>query len=148
MRLRRILLCVDGSRASFQAARESLELAAQTGAGLVALSVIDSGQAVAGLADGARRESDARAALERVARMGREQGVAIELQTRTGTAFEQILEVARQEGADLVVMGRTGRRGVGSGMMGSSALRVAEFADRPLLLVPARAGGAGPATSG
>ncbi len=133
-----ILVCVDGSTASFHAARTAIELAAQLRGRLVLLSVVDPSRLeAAGLRGAARqREADARAALDRVARMAAERAVEVETRLRTGIAFEQILEESREGRADLIVMGSTGRRGPGSRLLGSSALHVAEFTETPLLLVP------------
>lgn len=139
MKLSRILVCVDGSSASFHAARAAIDLAGATKAGLAVLAVVDPSRlAVAGLREaGPQRQSDAQAVLDRVARMAAESGIEAGTRLRSGIVFEEILDEARREEADLVVMGRSGRHGLAGGLVGSSALRVAEFTDRPLLLVPA-----------
>lgn len=139
MKVQRILACVDGSSASFQAARAAIDLAVQTGASVATVCVVDSGRLAAAGVPGteAQRQADAHAALDWVARIAAEAGVEAEGRVRSGIVFEEILEEARERGVDVIVMGRTGRHGPGSGIIGSSALCVAEFTDRPLVLVPA-----------
>ncbi len=139
MKLERLLVCLDGSAASIEAARAAIDLASQTNARLLLLSVVDSRRLEAAGLPGAsaRVEADAKATLDRVTRMAGERGVEAQSRLRTGRAVDVILEETRAEKPDVIVMGRTGRHGPGSGMLGTSALHVAEFSDRPLLLVPA-----------
>lgn len=54
-----------------------------------------------------------------------------------GHVFEQILHVAREEEADLVVMGTHGYSGLQHMMLGSVAERVVRLAPCPVLTVPA-----------
>ncbi len=65
---------------------------------------------------------------------------------RLGVAWEQILAAAADVGADLVVVGTHGRRGVAHALLGSVAERVVQLSAVPVLAVPSRAappGGAG-----
>lgn len=52
-----------------------------------------------------------------------------------GPAWEQALEVARERGADLIVMGTHGRRGVSRALLGSQAERVVRLSPVPVLTV-------------
>lgn len=52
-----------------------------------------------------------------------------------GTAYDQIVAQAREIGADLIVMGTHGRRGVNHLFMGSVAERVVRMAPCPVLTV-------------
>jgi nucleotide-binding universal stress UspA family protein len=54
---------------------------------------------------------------------------------RVGSPWEQILEAAREIGADLVVVGTHGRRGVSHVIMGSVAERVVRLSHLPVLTV-------------
>jgi nucleotide-binding universal stress UspA family protein len=58
---------------------------------------------------------------------------------RPGQAADEILEVARGVGADLIVMGTHGRRGMSRLIMGSTAERVVRSAQVPVMTVGARA---------
>jgi len=61
-----------------------------------------------------------------------------------GAPWERILEVSREIGADLVVVGTHGRRGVVHALLGSVAERVVRLSPVPVLTVrapePAKAG--------
>jgi nucleotide-binding universal stress UspA family protein len=52
---------------------------------------------------------------------------------KMGTAWEQILAAAKDEGADLIVMGTHGRRGLSHAVMGSVAEKVVRLASVPVL---------------
>lgn len=52
-----------------------------------------------------------------------------------GPAWEQTLEIARERGADLIVMGTHGRRGVSRALLGSQAERVVRLSPVPVLTV-------------
>lgn len=57
---------------------------------------------------------------------------------RIGAAWEQILAAAAETGADLIVMGTHGRRGVARALMGSVAERVVRLSPIPVLTVRSR----------
>jgi nucleotide-binding universal stress UspA family protein len=57
-----------------------------------------------------------------------------------GTAYDQIVAQAKEVGADLVVMGTHGRRGVNHLFMGSVAERVVRMAPCPVLTVRSQDG--------
>ncbi len=57
-----------------------------------------------------------------------------------GTPAERILQVAREEGANLIVMGTHGRTGLPRLLLGSVADRVVRQATCPVITVPARPG--------
>ena len=55
-----------------------------------------------------------------------------------GKPSEEILRVAEEEKADMIVMGKSARKVRGIGVMGSSARRVSRFAKIPVLVIPTR----------
>ena len=59
------------------------------------------------------------------------------LETRVvmGKPAEKILEVAHQEGVDLIIMGTHGRKGLEAKIFGSVCLRVSRDADVPVLTI-------------
>ncbi len=61
---------------------------------------------------------------------------------RCGAAWEQILDVARERGADLIVVGSHGRTGVPRALIGSVAEKVARLAQVPVLTVHGSLSGA------
>ena len=65
-------------------------------------------------------------------------GVPVDAQvseTLSGTVADVVVEQARQWGADLIVIGTHGRRGVRRLMIGSDAERIVRMAPVPVLLV-------------
>ena len=65
----------------------------------------------------------------------RTEGVEARALLLTGFADEAIIEAARQEGADLIVMGTHGRRGAARLFLGSVASRVISMAPCPVMTV-------------
>jgi len=57
---------------------------------------------------------------------------------RTGTALDQVLAVRDELGADLIIMGTHGRRGVSRLLLGSVAEKAVRMAPVPVLTVPSR----------
>jgi nucleotide-binding universal stress UspA family protein len=68
----------------------------------------------------------------------REKGVASRWLLRVGIPFEEIAEAAREERADLIVMGTHGRGGLARFFLGSVADRVLRTAPCPVLTVRER----------
>ncbi len=64
-------------------------------------------------------------------------GRSVELRVEIGHPFEQILEVAKGERVDMIVMGTHGRTGLAHIMLGSVAERVVRMAPCPVLTVKA-----------
>lgn len=60
---------------------------------------------------------------------------------KLGSAWEQILAAAQETGADLVVLGTHGRRGITHAFIGSVAERVVRLSPIPVLTVRSRADG-------
>jgi nucleotide-binding universal stress UspA family protein len=139
MRLERILAAVDGSEGSLRALDAAIELAALTGARLIALAVegpLPAYAATIGEVEEVKREKDAffgevaaaaRARAERA-------GVRLEIDLRAGHAAELIVRCAREQAADLVVVGHKGHF-LEDFLLGSTADRVAHHAHCPVLIV-------------
>lgn len=66
-------------------------------------------------------------------------GLPIHIIAREGPVVEKILEVAREENADLIAMSSHGRTGLAQVFYGSVAAGILHRVDRPLLLVRAEA---------
>jgi universal stress protein A len=65
----------------------------------------------------------------------RKEGVEARALVLTGFADEAIIEAAKQQGADLIVMGTHGRRGAARLFLGSVASRVISTAPCPVMTV-------------
>jgi nucleotide-binding universal stress UspA family protein len=155
MSWQRILVAVDDSPAGLRAAELAIRLARESGAQLCSLSVVRDGRPSGRFdGDGIRKRSatahlgEAEAALLRyVADQADEAGVAVDVVQLAGEPFRHILEQARSWDAELIVMGRSGRRGPSSPYLGSVTEHVLEFAECPVLVVPQGSPGGGAAPS-
>ncbi len=61
-------------------------------------------------------------------------GGSMNLQTREGDPFEEIISLTNQLHADLILMGHTGRRGTARVLIGSVTQRVLDYAPCPVLV--------------
>ena len=135
----RILVAVDGSETSFHALATALELAQATHATLLALAVegpLPAYAATIGEIDEVKREKDIffEALATRVRDEAQQAGVTVEVELRPGHAAELITRYATETGADLIVLGHKGHF-LRDHLLGSTADRVAENADCPVMIV-------------
>ena len=139
----RILIATDFSPASTPALEQSVRLAKHDGAllwiahayqepGLVELSHAPA--AFYAEWDQKLREGTERK-LRPLLEYARKEGVETGALILRGFADEAIIEAAKQEGADLIVMGTHGRRGAARLFLGSVASRVISTAPCPVMTV-------------
>lgn len=140
-----ILLATDGSEASRHAARLAVTLAREHRARLTALFVVDPypylgiGQAnplgfEAYMAHAQEHAAQAHADIETLCR---QEAAGVELQLRMAedvTPSAGIVQTARSEGADLIVIGSHGRTGLARLMLGSVASQVVAHSTVPVLV--------------
>ncbi len=137
------MLATDLSPASEQAGIEALDLAAGLRAELLIVSVIDPhslrlpGGRFRTRVDQVRTTREA-AAQEWVAR-GRAAGVRVAFLVWEGEPAESIVDAARSESVDFVVVGSHGRGTVGRFFLGSVSDHVVHNAPCPVVVVRARA---------
>lgn len=140
-----IILATDGSAASENAARLAIELARTHGAKLTAVYVLDPYPFLAigetnplGFqAYMAAAQQHAAAAHAKVAELCNQGGAPLALQARMveNTApAAGIVQVATDEGADLIVVGSHGRSGIARLMVGSVASKVVAESPIPVLV--------------
>jgi len=136
--IRRILLATDLTDASSAATEQALELAAALRAGLLVVSVIDPGARRPG---GALRVDQERAlretAMTELGERARARGIHAEFLIWTGNPGESVVDAAAAEGADLVVLGTHGRRGLERAILGSVSDHVVRNAACPVMVVRA-----------
>ncbi len=139
--IRNILLAVDDSAASLAAARTAIEIAAATGATVHVLHVLANSELAAALGahDGGRRVIGADALLTHMSRLATAAGVPVRTECAAGEPARCVLDRARALPADLVVLGRANRCGAGEPYIGHHTQHILEFAERPVLTVPAPA---------
>lgn len=139
MPFQKILAAIDGSEASDRAFTTALELASLTGASLTALAVegpLPAYAATIGEVEEVRREKDAYFCklLARTRERAEAAGIEVDVDLRPGHAAELIVRVAREAGADLIVLGHRGHF-LRDHLLGSTADRVAEHAECPVMIV-------------
>lgn len=81
--------------------------------------------------------ADSQAALDRITASHRNSARVGKVLVRTGDARDMILQVAEELGADLVVMGTHGRRGLSRALLGSVAETVVRTSPIPVLTIRA-----------
>jgi nucleotide-binding universal stress UspA family protein len=144
--IRSILVPHDFSETAQHALDFALDLAAALGAKVnlvFAYDVLAYGfpEAPAMAIDTTQIERAARTELESLASRARRPGVAIEWVVRKGPAWSEINAAAKDTGADLIVIGTHGRRGVARALLGSVAEKVVRTAPCPVLTVHGAAKG-------
>ncbi|HOK58838.1 universal stress protein [Methanothrix sp.] len=140
---KRILIATDGSDKSRLAAQEGLELAKALGAEVLALYVVNEvviASAVRQLgADKkeveAKLQKQGEKALDDIKEMGEKIGVKVEPVIRIGAPANVIIDVARTENIDCIVMGSHGESGVSKLLIGSVVQKVLYWATTPVLVV-------------
>ena len=143
----RILVPVDGSATALLGLDEAIRLAKLTKGSLHLVHVLDQ-PVFLGLdayhtdVFGALREAGARVIEQTKARAT---GAGVEATTFVsdvlpGRVSDVVVEQAKACGADLIVLGTHGRRGVGRMLMGSDAEQILRIAPTPILLVRAAGG--------
>lgn len=140
---KRILVALDRSEGSEQVLPWVRGLALPAGASLVLLHVCPEPKPV--VAEGhvvafvdqveAQRREDATGYLEGVARTLRMAGFPVDVCVRFGEPAKEILEAAREAGADLIALATHGRSGIGRLLHGSVASQVLHRAHVPVLLL-------------
>ncbi len=140
---RRILLATDLSPASEQAGLQALDLARELRAELLIVSVIDPrllrlpGGRFQARVDQVRTGREARA--QELVSHGRAAGVRVTFLIWEGEPGESIVDAARSEQVDFVVVGSHGRGSVGRFFLGSVSDHVVHNAPCPVVVVRARA---------
>jgi nucleotide-binding universal stress UspA family protein len=142
-RLRRILAPTDFSDCSIRALEYAAELAKQYGAEIILLHVeepITQAALSPDLIDAVRTEQHrfAQKGIEQAAERLRATGVRVRTRLNSGLAHEQIVKIAEEHRADLIVMGTHGRSGLPHLFVGSVAETVVRTASCPVLTVKSR----------
>ncbi len=143
MNYKKILLAVDSSEYSLNAAQKGMELAHLIDASVAVVCVVDASKAL-GNFDVGLLPGEALLALNKEA----EQTIGQLVKMYTGDEMmkfipegfprEEILKTAETWQADLIVMGTHGRTGLSHLLMGSTAEYVIHHSKVPVLIVPLR----------
>lgn len=127
---KRILLATDGSRFSDAAAVSAARIAHCCEVSITVVSALVPSHS-------AQRQQEGREAVERTTAQLRNEGLHAEGLTRAGEADDVIINMAEEQGADLIVLGTYGRTGFGKVLVGSVSERVIGKSKCPVLVVKA-----------
>jgi len=142
-RFERILVATDGSSFSADAVKVAIAMCVKSGAHLYPFNMVLTNPEYEALAPELveKASEDVRAYLESVIVEADHQGVGCTILMRLGDRPDvEILAIAEEINADLVVMGQQGRRGLARMMVGDATLRVIGSATCSVLSVPVGAG--------
>lgn len=143
-RFERFLVPTDGSEYSRGAERVALAMCKLSGARLIAMRAIVKSAGALGFmtpeAD-AKLEEEANEQLARLAEEAKAAGVACETMLQSADdPYQAIVKAARDTLADMIIMGRRGRRGLARLMLGDATAKVMGYAPCPVMVVPESAG--------
>ena len=143
----KILIATDGSTLSRKAVSSGLQLAALTGAGIVALKVVprypisyfEGGVALSvnNIADVEKQWADAAmAVVDKVKDAAEAEGIKARAMTVSSDfTAEAIINAAKKHKCDLIVMASHGRRGMKRLLMGSETMHVLTHSHIPVLVL-------------
>lgn len=138
-----ILVPTDGSANSNHAGRLAVRMSATHDARLTIAYVVDDTivDEIASATEKTREatvrelEEKGQRYVDYIGHIARRDGVRHETVIRHGTQYREIADLARDIGANLIVIGRVGCRGPRCALVGSVAERVIEYAPCPVLVV-------------
>ena len=139
----KILIAVDSSEFSMQAAKKGLELAHQTKAEVALIYVVDTSKAIGNIDAGILPEQamvilkkEVEQTLDELSEMYN--GNSILKFMPEGHPTKDILKTAEIWGADLIVIGTHGRTGLMHLLVGSVAENVVRHSKVPVMVVPSK----------
>jgi universal stress protein A len=143
---RKVLCPIDFSEHSLAALDVALKVVQQNDAKLYLMNVAPMPAGAAGfqpvpldpypVLDEERQQQLAKLGREKIPAMVRYETIVV-----SGDPAEQVLDAARSIGADLIVMGTHGRKGLGHLVLGSVAERVVRESPTPVLTAHSKANG-------
>jgi nucleotide-binding universal stress UspA family protein len=140
----RILFCTDFSENADFAFSFAVDAAGRRpGSKLYLLHVIPESDAqfwktyiyeVEGVDNKARQDMDER--IDRTYRSRLPQGMELQVEIRVGKDYQQILDFAREQQIDLIVLGRHGHKALDMALFGAVTEKVASRAECAVLVIP------------
>jgi nucleotide-binding universal stress UspA family protein len=138
-----ILAPIDGSACSINAGRLAVDVATVSQAQITFVYVVDTVMVdeLAGVSrrpiEGIQQEMEANGQryLRHLTQRAGRQGLEVNQTICLGVPYAEIARLAREDSADLIVMGQVGGHGARRLMMGSVTQRVIELAPCPVLVV-------------
>jgi nucleotide-binding universal stress UspA family protein len=140
-----IVVGTDGSDTATQAVRQAVDLAKSLGAKLEIVSAYEPvpvqrlneerREAPEDLQWAISPREDVDATLEAAAGVAREAGVSVDIYPRQGDPADAVLDVAEEQGADLVVVGNKGMTGAKRFLLGSVPNKISHHAPCSVLII-------------
>lgn len=139
-----IVVASDGSKCSDAAVREAISISKRRGSNLIAVSVVPSESASpfdivhSEMQKGAiidKELEEAEKIVKNVKSLAEENGLKAKGFVYSGIPYDAVLEIAKDEKADLIVVGSHGRTGLSRLLMGSVTERVIGLAECAVLVV-------------
>jgi nucleotide-binding universal stress UspA family protein len=140
-----IVVGTDGSDTAGQAVRQAVDLAKSVGAALEIVSAYEPVPAQRlreerletpeDLQWAINPREDVDATLEAAAQIARDAGVAASVYPRQGDPADAILDVAEEQGADLIIVGNKGMTGAKRFLLGSVPNKVSHHAPCSVLII-------------
>lgn len=140
-----IVVGTDGSDTATEAVRQAAELARSVGASMEIVSAYEPvpaqrlreerRTAPEDLQWAINPREDVEATLETAAEIAREAGLEVGTSSRRGDPADAILDVAEENGADLIVVGNKGMTGAKRFLLGSVPNRVSHHAPCSVLII-------------
>lgn len=141
MEVRKILVPIDGSDASERAFSYALSLAKKTDAKIIMTYIIDADILIYPV----YRVSLADVDSETIRKKGEDtlnllthdlpEGIEVEKIVKVGVPGRAIVRIAEDEGADLIIMGNSGKGSISSFVMGSVSHYTVQHSKCPVLIV-------------
>jgi nucleotide-binding universal stress UspA family protein len=139
---KRVVVPLDGSECAEKAFGVAVDLAKLHGSQIAACSIVDPVLVVGSTPPSPAMDvvltdmqNEAHRRIDDAVERAREAGVAARGEVITGVAFERILDFAKRNAADVIVMGTHGREGLPRFFMGSVAEMVLRKSSCPVLIV-------------
>ena len=139
---KRVVVPLDGSECADKAFGVAVDLAKLHGSQIAACSIVDPVLVVGSTPPSPAMDvvltdmqNEAHRRIDDAVERAREAGVAARGEVITGVAFERILDFAKRNAADVIVMGTHGREGLPRFFMGSVAEMVLRKSSCPVLIV-------------
>lgn len=134
---RKILIATDGSENSMNAISTGIDFAQKTGADVYAVHVITTGSYyITPNFFGVEKDNIKKSTTDYVEIVGNAKGIEVKSFILEGDPAEKIIDFARENNINLVVMGTLGKSGIERFLIGSVSEKVIRNSDSEVLIVP------------
>ncbi|MGB7291605.1 MAG: universal stress protein [Thermodesulfobacteriota bacterium] len=140
--IKRVLWATDGSKVSEEALKYAVFFAENFGSDIIGIHVIPKPEKLLFKSEfhdwTVKVEENLKSELSSLAKKLKDKGISFEGMVSKGTPGVEILECARRENADLIVLGKSGLGLLDRLLVGSTTLRVLRQSEMPVLAVKGR----------